>query len=101
MSQYAKNQKNDTGSQRKRLSIGVTHEMTQILEWLTKTLKKLHGIKVKTMEINENIENFSGEIEIIKKNQVKILRIRKYNPLNKNFTNRAQKWNGDNRRKSW
>lgn len=49
--------------------------MTQILEWLTKTLKKLHGIKVKTMEINEKIENFSGETETIKKNQVKILEL--------------------------
>lgn len=74
--------------------------MTQILEWLTKTLKKLHGIKVKTMEINEKIENFSGETNN-KKEPGQNFRIRKYNPLNKNFTNRAQKWNGDNRRKSW
>lgn len=32
MSQFSKNQKNDTGSQRKRLSIGATHEMTHILD---------------------------------------------------------------------
>lgn len=40
MSPYAKNQKTSRGSQMKRLSIGDTHEMTQILELSDKNFKE-------------------------------------------------------------
>lgn len=80
MSQYAKNQKNDTSSQRKRLSMGDTHEMTQILEFSGKNFKEatitmLHGIKVNTMEINEEIEHFNRERETIR-NPLKMLELK-------------------------